>query len=565
MFGFRLGRFGVSSRSGQASDADGAGGQALESADKAEHAGTGPEMADEPTGRRVLLDIRHRDSSVEHYFHFLLGFLTPLVLRRIEREPETRFVVRSCGPMDAHLHALGLANLDILPKQAWVDLRTAGACEREQVFGYDAPAFYDADAFTRMGEMLRARFGVAPAAVSDDVLLIRRGASPAFYQSDLAEVKTSAALRRTIPNLGDIATAIEGAGLGCRTEALETQSLEAQLGLFARARTVVAQHGAALANMLWMAPGGLIVEVNPKPDDDAFVDHFRALAVCCGHDYVCVKQANPDALVDPGEILAVFVARGRLDADAAGRGVEVARQAVDTRPDGTPWPPAARPAKRDDVGNWERSLARTQWAMKQQQVDLVWLGDSIAHRFERKGPPEWSDYCGVWDRYYAHRNALNLGASGDDTRHLIWRLMYGGMEKIQPKLAIITIGANNFIQLRFGAEETAVAIRRVVELTRQAMPSARILLLGVPQGFRGPRIAGQIARLNRLLAEQWDGADGVVFVNANDCLRSGGKLDASAFAETHEDPPGVAMHPTAQAMERIVQFIEPHVARLLQP
>ena len=65
------------------------------------------------------------------------------------------------------------------------------------------------------------------------------------------------------------------------------------------------------------------------------------------------------------------------------------------------------------------------------------LGDSITVNYELKGPEPLRNYSGVWQRYYADRYALNLGFSGDGTRHLLWRIMHGEIDGIAPKAAVI--------------------------------------------------------------------------------------------------------------------------------
>ena len=56
---------------------------------------------------------------------------------------------------------------------------------------------------------------------------------------------------------------------------------------------------------------------------------------------------------------------------------------------------------------------------------LVFVGDSITHFWEMRdgefGLP-------VWEHYYAHRKALNLGFGGDRTEWVNWRLQNGEVE-----------------------------------------------------------------------------------------------------------------------------------------
>src|SRR5512140_3658308 len=50
---------------------------------------------------------------------------------------------------------------------------------------------------------------------------------------------------------------------------------------------------------------------------------------------------------------------------------------------------------------------------KQGHIDLIYVGDSIVEHFNKQGKE-------VWEHYYAGRNALNLGISGDRTEHVLW-------------------------------------------------------------------------------------------------------------------------------------------------
>ena len=64
---------------------------------------------------------------------------------------------------------------------------------------------------------------------------------------------------------------------------LEEATLRAQVALFAATATLVAQHGAALVNMVWMAPGGLVVEILPEMGSARRI--FPMLAAAWGPRY----------------------------------------------------------------------------------------------------------------------------------------------------------------------------------------------------------------------------------------------------------------------------------------
>jgi capsular polysaccharide biosynthesis protein len=83
---------------------------------------------------------------------------------------------------------------------------------------------------------------------------------------------------------------------------LERVDLPEQIALFSRATTVIAQHGAGLANVLWMPPGSQVIEI--IPDDQDRREHFSRLAEVVGARYSAVSQVGPHAAVEPESIVA---------------------------------------------------------------------------------------------------------------------------------------------------------------------------------------------------------------------------------------------------------------------
>jgi beta-glucosidase len=108
--------------------------------------------------------------------------------------------------------------------------------------------------------------------------------------------------------------------------------------------------------------------------------------------------------------------------------------------------------------------------VKEGNVDLLMIGDSITHGWESAGKAEW-------DTYYAKRNAVNMGFSGDRTQHVLWRLENGHLAGISPKLAVIMIGTNNFGDNT--AEEIAEGVKAIVAKLRATLPDMKILLLAI--------------------------------------------------------------------------------------
>ena len=111
--------------------------------------------------------------------------------------------------------------------------------------------------------------------------------------------------------------------------------------------------------------------------------------------------------------------------------------------------------------------------LKQGNVDLLFIGDSITRNWESTGKL-------TWDKYYAPRMAVNLGFGGDQTQNVLWRLENGEITGISPKLAIIMIGTNS---AGLNANETADGIIAIVQKLRADLPNTKVLFLAIfPRG-----------------------------------------------------------------------------------
>ena len=130
---------------------------------------------------------------------------------------------------------------------------------------------------------------------------------------------------------------------------------------------------------------------------------------------------------------------------------------------------AVYPVPRDKP-SWGLRQEAMNTRVQEGNVGLLWIGDSIAEGWEEDGKA-------VWDRYYAHRDAVNLGISGDRTEHVLWRLDNSRLEGLSPALAIVMIGQNN--GPHNSAEEIAEGITAIVERLRIRLPDMKVLLLGV--------------------------------------------------------------------------------------
>lgn len=196
----------------------------------------------------------------------------------------------------------------------------------------------------------------------------------------------------------------------------------------------------------------------------------------------------------------------------------------------------------------------------QGNVDLILVGDSITHSFENAGKE-------MWDTYYAPRNAVNMGFSGDCTQHVLWRFDNGEIDGISPKLAILMIGTNNSNKQDNTAEEIADGIKAICAKMREKMPKTKILMLAIfPRGDAEQRkIKGQDAAFNPQWAQNNKAselasqiADGkmIYYLDINKVF-----LDKDGVL-TREVMPDL-LHPKEKGYQLWAEAIEPTVAKLM--
>ncbi len=166
-------------------------------------------------------------------------------------------------------------------------------------------------------------------------------------------------------------------------------------------------------------------------------------------------------------------------------------------------PVSTKPKAR--TGEWAASWMKRHQELNQRleagAVDVAFLGDSITHFWE---PSQfWEDHGqSVWEKYFGDLKAVNLGVSGDQTAHLLWRVENSSWAAAAPKVAMIMIGTNNLSSAHTPAE-IAAGIEAVVGRLRRLSPTTRILLLGVfPREDRPGELRAVLKETNRLLAQR---------------------------------------------------------------
>jgi beta-glucosidase len=208
----------------------------------------------------------------------------------------------------------------------------------------------------------------------------------------------------------------------------------------------------------------------------------------------------------------------------------------------------ARPEPRWHKKPWLQRHEAINERVRQGNVDLLMIGDSITHWWDKAGKS-------AWDNYYGKRNAVNLAISGDRTEHVLWRLENGNINGIAPKLAVLMIGTNN--HMSSPPQVTAGDIRLIVKLLLNKLPDTKVLLLGIfPRGGSDEDTARQTnMKVNRLISKFPDEFKGVSYLNINETFLSGRKLRHDLI------PDGT--HPNEKGYTAWAKAMEPTLKRLM--
>lgn len=133
------------------------------------------------------------------------------------------------------------------------------------------------------------------------------------------------------------------------------------------------------------------------------------------------------------------------------------------------------------------------------RAQVVFIGDSITQGWEGEGRE-------VWSRYYAPRNAINLGIGGDRTQHVLWRLENGNLNGVKPKAVVLMIGTNNSGGEDNSVEQIAAGIAAIVQKLREKLPDTKILLLPIfPRGENPNPQRGKVLQVNQIVQKLADG------------------------------------------------------------
>lgn len=143
------------------------------------------------------------------------------------------------------------------------------------------------------------------------------------------------------------------------------------------------------------------------------------------------------------------------------------------------------------------------------QVELLFLGDSITHAWELEGEA-------YWQQHFANRNAFNLGFAGDRTENLLWRIQNGAIDNLAPKWVVLLIGTNNAGHRLDPPEEIAAGVAMILRELKQQLPSSKILLMAIfPRSRNNHKPMRQRVNSANQLIKQFADDEQIIWLDIN--------------------------------------------------
>lgn len=240
--------------------------------------------------------------SREHFFHFLIGYLLPIVHAQ-RRYQHGTFLVLDCGPLMTPILRETLNRLNfsfqIVPPHAIKTPVYVEPWDHPQHEGWDSISTRALrSAADLVSAAWRAHTCEQPVCPRSANLLLQRSAAHEYYVSGPAEIKGYGLSRRGVTNWSEVQMVLKDRGIDHAVYEPGRHSLGCQIAAFQQARRIVGMRGAEWANTVWCHAGARARILDPAPPATLLTDLLHRLDV--HHEFAVVNETL--ARADPGEV-----------------------------------------------------------------------------------------------------------------------------------------------------------------------------------------------------------------------------------------------------------------------
>ena len=187
--------------------------------------------------------------------------------------------------------------------------------------------------------------------------------------------------------------------------------------------------------------------------------------------------------------------------------------------------PNHKPLPRDDANSREAHKQLLQ-KTKQGQIDVYFQGDSITRRW---GATDYPRLLAHWKKTFHGWNAANFAWGGDNTHHMLWRMLNGELDGISPKVICLLAGANNLPWTGSGntqhVDDVVNGVKAIMAEFRSRFPEVPIVLTAMFPRDQNAELASTITAINEKLESISQSDKRIHWININSSLvDSNGKL-----------------------------------------
>ncbi|CAG5127283.1 unnamed protein product [Candidula unifasciata] len=142
---------------------------------------------------------------------------------------------------------------------------------------------------------------------------------------------------------------------------------------------------------------------------------------------------------------------------------------------------------------------------KEKEPEVVLIGDSLIANLSQSM---------LWKQMFEPLHCLNFGIGGDRTQHVLWRVLNGELDQVQPKVIVLLVGTNNFDDT---ADQVTEGIMVIVKAIRDRQPSTNLIVLGLlPRGEKPNKLRDKHSAINKRLAEELSSLPQVTFLKVDE-------------------------------------------------
>ena len=254
---------------------------------------------------KIFLIAKH-DSTLNNYYHFLTGYLTPIVDVLLKNNnKDITYVVRDCGLMNEWFIPLKKYHkIEILHIEKFL-FESAESQDKIIFNNYDNPRSFKANNMDILLDKLKNFYKTTNLTNKEkNVAVLNRE----FAKKNISHFTEISNRPRFIENIDELLKSINKLNK-CDSVDTSTLNCEDVVNVYNKVNFLIGQWGAGLTNMIWMPPKSTIIEITgeEKLVKDFWKNCYKDLASVLGHNFISLKaQKTWDGPVDVNKILEII-------------------------------------------------------------------------------------------------------------------------------------------------------------------------------------------------------------------------------------------------------------------